>query len=786
MSPITGVETSVASGTPATNLQSPSARAVEEMDARHLKTKGPAPQGNSTGLTKSEENANLGIADCNAALEHGLCISTGQAGVIWKTDQAKVAPDEAVQQGKESLAPPSSGMTKLTRDDGPTGDNPDPGAASLKSHSDMDIDNCEDVADGAGPKDDFQDPSGDKKTGKDSDFRKEHQKTVASAGAHLASSGVSTLNPETLKFNKLPSDSSQSSSEPAAKKPRTEKYSRELFQSAQAPTSSQSGLPIQDSQASLGPLHSIPVKIESHKKSPSETNSKAPTEPTTTPAPSASELNENYKVEEKSLKVPEMFQKAISYEVLFRNPNNMLAQLDKLQMKTVHLLLKDSGFYISKEIHDFMIQIIGWNVNNYLNHGGYKINSFKIQNASANLDEINQSVNNKGFSSVIRSCPRLLQLDGGDPFFKKDVVNFDNIAKLGIFKDERNTDGSWKCLIGLMIRSSTSTNEIYHDKETGFKLAVNCIRSLLWHCLNPIDTNTCIQPETQTTSSQNGIEEALKFVILKCREFSSKFSSTPAIKGNGLHFLKKRIWETLTSILLTHCSANSPHCERYWTRQNNGNQRKNSMKKEVELKDLYRKIGLDVTTENWGRKRQAALGSASIFLAFGPVGWWTGFTNTNNYNLKSVYGLINLARHKHTYLKKNPSRCNNSNPFNSNHPWSNVQALVYSCLEDLKYHLDKSEQEKDIDWENVMEVWGRKLSEEAISQAALIDIISEISFPGKSLSWEGVEAKSIVLHNNNFTEDLRHKWKEFMRLGMELSPIETPEEDAAKETSTKT
>ncbi|KAA1088333.1 hypothetical protein PGTUg99_016126 [Puccinia graminis f. sp. tritici] len=108
MSPITGVKTSVASGTPATDIQSPSARTVDEMDARRLKTKEPAPQGNSTGLTKSEENANLGIADCNAALEHGSCIYTGQDGVIWKNDQAQVTPDEASQEGNKFLAPPST------------------------------------------------------------------------------------------------------------------------------------------------------------------------------------------------------------------------------------------------------------------------------------------------------------------------------------------------------------------------------------------------------------------------------------------------------------------------------------------------------------------------------------------------------------------------------------------------------------------------------------------------------------------------------------------------------
>jgi hypothetical protein len=72
-----------------------------------------------------------------------------------------------------------------------------------------------------------------------------------------------------------------------------------------------------------------------------------------------------------------------------------------------------------------------------------------------------------------------------------------------------------------------------------------------------------------------------------------------------------------------------------------------------------------------------------------------------------------------------------------------------------------------------------------VSQAALIDVASEISSPGKSLSWEGVPAQDVKIKQGLVSEGYRLEWEDGLRVGMGLDPIARPEAEAATKTFKK-
>jgi hypothetical protein len=308
--------------------------------------------------------------------------------------------------------------------------------------------------------------------------------------------------------------------------------------------------------------------------------------------------------------------------------------------------------------------------------------------------------------------PRLIQLDGNDPFYQPAVFNFKKIAECRTFAEAKDTEGSWKGLLTMMCRDSQTTSQVYFKGESGIKASVNRVHSLIERCLDPLATE--VEPTFSSTSHQEAFEKSLQFMAKKLEVLSVGANGTASTKGNGLHFLQKRMWETLMGVLLMNYMnyrqvqvkkiAEDAHAEIV--------KGKGVMKKDVELKDLYKNIGIVMTSQQWGKMRQAALGAASIFFAFGPVGWFGCFADTNKYNLKSVYGMMNLAQHKTDWVKSNQSCPPPTDDYKSSSAWSNITALMYSCLELFEYHKDESDRTEYLNWASLTKEWNEKLTDQ--------------------------------------------------------------------------
>ncbi|POW02731.1 hypothetical protein PSTT_11625 [Puccinia striiformis] len=104
----------------------------------------------------------------------------------------------------------------------------------------------------------------------------------------------------------------------------------------------------------------------------------------------------------------------------------------------------------------------------------------------------------------------------------------------------------------MMIRFETIRSEQYHADKKLITLAVNCIHSLLQHYLNPLHKISL--PNTTPKSYDDEMEESLTFICNKVNMLSAGALSSNLVKGNGLHFSQKRMWETLVALLLMQYS----------------------------------------------------------------------------------------------------------------------------------------------------------------------------------------------------------------------------------------
>ncbi|KAA1069977.1 Golgi to ER traffic- protein [Puccinia graminis f. sp. tritici] len=457
----------------------------------------------------------------------------------------------------------------------------------------------------------------------------------------------------------------------------------------------------------------VPPGSEAPHPRPSQAHSAPTPSQSQPPASQATTVESSQNGEKTWKKVPERFTDPLSYQELFVEKNQFVLELDISAMKHTISNLKKNVRDISENIHGHMAKIIGHNVKFYLEHGGYKVGSFKLKTTSPELVALCSMACTKEFQSVIRACPRLIQLDGNDPFYQSGVFNFKTIKELRTFAEAKETEGSWKALLTMMCRSADTTSETYFKDEHGIKASVNRVHALIERCMDPLQSQ--VEPKIDSTSPHGGFEQALQFIAKKCEILGVGANSTSGSKGNGLQFLQKRIWETLMGVLLmNYMNYREVQTKKIAQDANIAAVKgKGIVKKDIELKDLYKNIGLEMTTAQWGKMRQGALGAASIFLAFGPVGWFGCFADTNKFNLKSVYGMINLARHKSDWItKSSPPSPAPPEDYKSSSAWSNISALTYSCLESFEYHLDESERTEYLDWSTLIKVWNDKLTNE--------------------------------------------------------------------------
>ncbi|KAI7952193.1 hypothetical protein MJO28_007877 [Puccinia striiformis f. sp. tritici] len=360
----------------------------------------------------------------------------------------------------------------------------------------------------------------------------------------------------------------------------------------------------------------------------------------------------------------------------------------------------------------------------------YESNGFKILKSSPKLVLLSKQAKTKEFASVIKCTPNLLQISAQDLFFHDRVINFANMKALVELKDEPSTEALWNTLIQLMMRSSTSKSESYHAEEKIIALAVNRLHSLLYQCLDPFHKN--IPMDITAKDYDDELEESLTFICTKVDFLNTGAMATANVKGNGLHFLQKKMWETLVAMLLMQYSLwrdmkikslavdpsktkGVPAAAKRAVAADLAKKGKKAFEKESDIKDLWAKAGKVMTAKEWGQFRQTCMASAAVFFAFGPVGWWTGLNNINKYNNTSIWGVLNLAKHKHEYLKANedtPRRLHH-NSFKTDKPWENVEALMYSCFGELNIHIEyaREDQRPRVSWAGVTKIWEDKLEE---------------------------------------------------------------------------
>ncbi|KAI7935895.1 hypothetical protein MJO28_016766 [Puccinia striiformis f. sp. tritici] len=485
----------------------------------------------------------------------------------------------------------------------------------------------------------------------------------------------------------------------------------------------------------------------------------------------------------------EVFALPISAKGLLVSEDPVLQTLDACAVRSAIEWLKNKRKDVTQLFLPMIQPIMARKLVQYESNGGFKVASFKILKSSPELVLLSKQAKTKEFTSVIKCTPNLLQISAQDLFFHDRVINFANMKALVELKDKPSTEASWNTLIQLMMRSSTSKSESYHAEEKIIALAVNRLHSLLYQCLDPFHKN--IPMDITAKDYDDELEESLTFICTKVDFLNTGAMATANVKGNGLHFLQKKMWETLVAMLLMQYSLwrdmkikslavdpsktkGVPAAAKRAVAADLAKKGKKAFEKESDIKDLWAKAGKVMTAKEWGRFRQTCMASAAVFFAFGPVGWWTGLNNINKYNNTSIWGVLNLAKHKHEYLKANedtPRRLHH-NSFKTDKPWENVEALMYSCFGELNIHIEyaREDQRPRVSWAGVTKIWEDKLEENVVLQAALVDMVKELSHPGTSLAYDGQQAQHIDLPANSFPmpKGVRADWGDMLRIAQGL------------------
>ncbi|KAA1091819.1 hypothetical protein PGT21_000697 [Puccinia graminis f. sp. tritici] len=235
------------------------------------------------------------------------------------------------------------------------------------------------------------------------------------------------------------------------------------------------------------------------------------------PASQATTVESSQNGEKTWKKVPERFTDPLSYQELFVEKNQFVLELDISAMKHTISNLKKNVRDISENIHGHMAKIIGHNVKFYLEHGGYKVGSFKLKTTSPELVALCSMACTKEFQSVIRASPPSDPAGRGTIlFYQSGVFNFKTIKELRTFAEAKENRGVLEGSVTMMCRSADTTSETYFKDEHGYQRR----RLIVFMRL----------------SSDAWTHSRVKW---------SQKSTPPAPT-----FLQKRIWETLMGVLL--------------------------------------------------------------------------------------------------------------------------------------------------------------------------------------------------------------------------------------------
>ncbi|KAI7933248.1 hypothetical protein MJO29_016932 [Puccinia striiformis f. sp. tritici] len=153
-------------------------------------------------------------------------------------------------------------------------------------------------------------------------------------------------------------------------------------------------------------------------------------------------------------------------------------------------------------------------------------------------------VSSPHFQKVLMTAPRLLQVDGSDPFFQAQVINMSMIwqcYECKLFKSY-----SWRALQDMLIKVD---NNLDYDTDkkahNNFDTSLRKLHSLAEGSFN--EFRHFIQPE-DPTFKQDSIEGAGKFIIRRIRALKAGAAENRA--NNGVVLIEKRIWETLMCCLM--------------------------------------------------------------------------------------------------------------------------------------------------------------------------------------------------------------------------------------------
>ncbi|PLW44016.1 hypothetical protein PCANC_08544 [Puccinia coronata f. sp. avenae] len=132
-------------------------------------------------------------------------------------------------------------------------------------------------------------------------------------------------------------------------------------------------------------------------------------------------------------------------------------------------------------------------------------------------------------------------------------------------RDSDKVEASWGGLAQQMIRFEDDSSITYHPSEGAIKTAIYRLTSLTVSCLAPLHTGLAPQKPPPTTAMtpvvyEAQVESATAFVHQKI-SFLSVNGTNVSNKTYrmGLHFLQKRMWETLQAMLIFHHSKMREH-----------------------------------------------------------------------------------------------------------------------------------------------------------------------------------------------------------------------------------
>ncbi|KAH9450000.1 hypothetical protein Pst134EA_026713 [Puccinia striiformis f. sp. tritici] len=158
---------------------------------------------------------------------------------------------------------------------------------------------------------------------------------------------------------------------------------------------------------------------------------------------------------------------------------------------------------------------------------------------------------------IVVAAPRLLQVDGSDPFFQAQVINMSMIRQC--YECKLFKSYSWRALQDMLIKVG---NNLDYDADkkahNNFDTSFRKLHSLAKGSFN--EFRHFIQPEDPTSKEgdpnfkQDSIEGAGRFIICRIRALKTGADTVSGAAenraNNGFVLIEKRIWETLLCCLM--------------------------------------------------------------------------------------------------------------------------------------------------------------------------------------------------------------------------------------------